>query len=719
MKERFLDRYFLPIISLVALFLFWKQLSAWHDPVAGWFSFLLYFFAVGEWWLCVLRAVTGIRRSWVSRLLAWGMAFVVLGFFFAIPVVWYRITPLIIWIVCAVFALLSFCAFLSLRSAHVREYRDEGERGFFEAPVFSKRLIFPVLYLALFFVAAYLLATSRSGDALLSPWQTIRPAFLPVMFLLTVILGVIALSHFGTKTVLFFLILHALLLHSYLPASHALPWGGDVWRHIASEVRLARGDAIVPVLFGAGVTTRDIYGISIPDALAVPHKYAYGHLWGTSAALSQTLALDLLALNKWMGPIAWSLFVPALLYHIAIVLFRSRKAALFSAWLSSIPFPLQAAGALTLPVSFDLIAFLYALWLVVLWADTGAARARYGAMAITAMFAFGYSLYFILLAFLLLSVAVMRNVKGAGHAVIALCAIAGVLLIPAIELFAGMSAFPAAFEWLSAAKRFIAEWSGWHYAGAIRPHDIASGNILVNHAPSGAFVANAFTAWRWWALPALSLFWLCAACGAYRAVRSGRRSWHAVVVLFSAAMGGYVVTWYALAGEHLFARRLDPLIAVLSILLVSYALAHIPRAPLSSRRMRAIAFSLVAAFAWLGAASYASGPDSRVASVSEYEAARATWRDLESAGPPCVLADTWTLLALEAVSAGAVVGGGFPINADFSQPDRERLFRAMSDAPSTSTIESAFAITGSRVCRFIDRSGQTSVFSSSGLQLPK
>ena len=123
--------------------------------------------------------------------------------------------------------------------------------------VFGGRWILAVLYGVLWLAGFWLLVGSRSDAALFSPWQAIHPYFLPIFFGLTVLLGIMLFSRFRTSTLLFFIIAQSFLLHFYLPLSHELPWGGDVWRHVANEERLSQGEFIYPVAVGTNVETRN------------------------------------------------------------------------------------------------------------------------------------------------------------------------------------------------------------------------------------------------------------------------------------------------------------------------------------------------------------------------------------------------------------------------------------------------------------------------------
>ena len=157
--------------------------------------------------------------------------------------------------------------------------------------------------------------------------------------------------------------MQAFLLHAYLPLSHDLPWGGDVWRHLAVEERLMEGGQVLPVLFGDEAKWVEKIGIDIPEVLISPYKYSYSQLWGSSVLLAKTFSVNLLLINKWLVPILFSLVMTFVLYRIGWLLFGNKRQGLWLVWLSFIPFSFQALGGLTLPVSLGYLNFFFVLML--------------------------------------------------------------------------------------------------------------------------------------------------------------------------------------------------------------------------------------------------------------------------------------------------------------------------------------------------------------------
>ena len=659
----------------------------------------------------------------MTRLLAGWMVVILLGLSSSIPVAWYRFTSVIAWGVYLGVALLTFIFLFVIRRS---EWRLPGVPSWRPRVILGIRPIFPAstvliwIFLILAALGAYLLATSSSQAALVSPWQTIQPYYLPIFFFLTVLLGIFLFSRLRVPVVLGLILAHSVLLHLYLPLTHELPWGGDVWRHVAVEERLEAGEFYPPVLFGKEAKRRVVLGLSVPEALVIPNKYSYGQLWGTTVLLSKTLQIDLLVINQWLMPILWSLLLPLIFFRIGGILFGSWRAGLLLAALAGLPFSLQALGSLTLPVSLGYLTFFFVLMLWLQYLRDGDSRQRWLALALGGLMFFGYSLFALLLWFLIIANWLSRPIAGLAEKrvlgfrgalmkkmVVTALAFAALWVLPLMEVISGFSRWPAHLPGLSAVSQIIGEFSGWFFARVIRPHDSLSGNILFNHTPENAFVSNFFTAWRW---PVFVTTMLISAVVAFALIQlqhtRDKRQWYPLAWLSLLAGGGYLIGWFVLEGERLFTRRLDGLLAFLILIwLVQGILTLIA---IAGRRwnwpwwpqVKSIALLVaIGLMSWFATTVYASGPDGRVVSRDEYQAARLIWdQEVFVRDAYCVIADTWVLLPLEGVSHGRIAGGGFSLSATFAQAEREYIFREMRRAPRPALLKFAKEKTGAESC---------------------
>ena len=100
-------------------------------------------------------------------------------------------------------------------------------------------------------------------------------------------------------------------------------------------------------------------------------------------------------------------------------------------------------------------------------------------------------------------------------------------------------------------------------------------------------------------------------------------------------------------------------------------------------------------------ASYSLGPDTKAVSVDEYQAAKVVWEQIYPDQKFCVLGDTYPLLAVEAVSGKKIVGGSFPISANFAQPERLQLLSDLKTRSVEDVLSDAKKITGVDKCWLI------------------
>ncbi|MBP9695222.1 MAG: hypothetical protein KBD73_02370 [Candidatus Magasanikbacteria bacterium] len=640
-----------------------------------------------------------------------GIFLFLLSFFSSIAVVWYQQSFIIIAISVCLAVIFAF------RFRHVVKPGQILEAEISHFWRIKKNFIFPVLFFILAALACVFLILTKSNGILLTPWQTISHWYLPVFFSLTLILSVMLCSEYRTKTLLIFIIFFSFIQHLYLPLSHELPWGGDVWRHIAVEEKLTRGDFYPPVLFGPEVKYRPVsipfFGnVSIPEVFLIPQKYSYGQLWGVVSLIAKISGLSLATINIWLLPVVWSIAMPILLFRIGSVFFRSYRYGLWLSFAAAMPFPWQALGALTLPVSLGYVTFFYvfALWLD--YVHTNKSSLRNLSLVFAGLMIFGYPLHFLLIWFLILATYIIRFVQKikselAKKSLAAIGFFSSLFVIPVLELVTKISFVPEYFDLFANLKRLFGQFSGWYFARNILPFDTLSGNIFFNHTPLSAFVPSIFLDWRWWVIPVMIFLWGLVIYGLSRVVIYRVSVFELLLAIFALMVfGGYLIGWFVLDGDRLFTRRLDAMVAFVAVIWAIYGIKEL----LKKARLDSISYFLrplgivfvTIVFSWFATATYASGPDMRVVSKDEYNSAIFVWGNMDKkADNNCVLADTWTLLPLEAISAGRIVGGGFPIDYQFAQPERVVLFSELIRNPRVSIFEIAKQKTGASQCAVI------------------
>ncbi len=499
------------IVGCIALQLFYIQ-----SLVFGIVLYVAYIVLVGSWWKGILTQRFGVTKNvlilWCLGIYAGWLYTTLIG---GIASTWYGITPMLT-VVCLTVSMLTTVYLRYIAKKRIVPVQDTAivthKPSLFR--VFPASWMMIVVYAMGWIFAIILLWQSQSIAILQSPWQTIASEYLWVYFGISVILGCIILSRHRVGTILTVIIAHSLLLHAYLPLSQPLPWGGDVWRNIAVEDTMRQGDLLPPVLVGSQAKWKEVAAIDLPEALVIPHKYAYGQLWSSVTILGQITTLSSLTIHRWLMPFMWSILVPILFFLIGKQLYRSYRMGLLAAVMTLIPFTFQALGSLTIAVSTGYVTFFFImmLWLIALPHKELAQKKIIWVFLFLGIWS--YSLHTLILAVLLGTVACyqyMHSRYGIMYprrmSMVRIgCLLASISIIPIVEYLLGTIHIPASVAFIDTVKQIIGQFSGWYYATAIRPHDILSGNIWFNHTPLNAYVSNIFTTvMRWYIRNALPM----------------------------------------------------------------------------------------------------------------------------------------------------------------------------------------------------------------------
>jgi hypothetical protein len=680
---------------------FWKKLvpasalsalaylvyGRWHNWFLGAVVLLLYFLFVSAKTQTVLVSYFGFAKSLRTRLLAIFLGLATLGWFLGIFVFFNYFNSLAVFLSFFINALVWSLVKEEKESEIVpKEFFDE---EIIDEPPHEK--ISVLVYLGLLIYGFYLLLQSKTGAAISSPWQTIDPRYVWVFLAATFLLGALLLfSKVSLKALLFFVILHSFLLHSYLPITHDLFYGADGWRHMAAESRL---------LDGKGVLIPTIVGEQSLIAKSNVGVLSYGNFWGTNVVLAKILQIDLIPLTKWFIPILWSLIFTVLLYEIGLTLGWSKRKSLLLAWGGMWPFALQAGGAFSLPVNFGFLIFVLLFLLLLKRAKEPNVRQRNILLALGVGSVFGYLLFFVLY---WLAWGVMEILKSGKKLIFIPGLSLAPLVLPALELTAKFSVWDNGVNVLAQAKQFIGNLFVVYLASGPRPHEISGGNILFNQIPAAIFTPNILTQFRWW-LPAVVLT-------AFIFIILGiRKNWKDLVYRFILSgfvvlLTSYFLSFYLLSGERLFSRRLDATLAFLFLILLFYGLKDFFR--------KHNAILIVAILSLTITASYTLGPDTFTVSSNQLEAAGYVWSLEKNIYPRCVLGDTYPLLALETISQKEIIGGGFPIDANFGQPERAELHKQMNIAINDYVLHTTANLTQADHCWFM---GDAENFSKQGI----
>ncbi len=663
----------------------------WHSFVFGAVLLSVYFGYLSKKSALVLTRVFDFESgAFRTRILAIFFNLVTLGWILGFIITFFRLTSSAIAI--AFFANGFFyilAGLLNLKNDEAVPAENSSLECEEEVPHAKVGVFF---YIVLVLAGFYFLFVAKSFDSVVSPWQVINQNYIYFFFFATLILGILILfSKLTSKTVLFLVVLHSLLLHSYLPLTHNYFYGADQWRHLGSERRIANEQSFIePKIIG---------GNQKPDYIG---RLSYANFWGTSVVMSRVLNLDLIQIGKWMLPLTSAIILTILLFEIGFIIGWGKRHALLFAWLGSLPFALQAGGSFSLPVNWGFLIWLSLILLILKKMRDKQPHQNLIMIVLGVGSVFGYALFFILFWF---SWAV-AEVSRLYHKIYALLAsIILVSFIPAIEFFLGYSKL-GAVNWLGQIKQMVGNFSGFYLAIGPRIHNIAGGNIIFNQIPRYAFMENLFTQSRGWLVIFMMLFFATVIISLIIIWKFESRHllWFAIICL--TLLLAYLVVFYFIDGEHVLVRRLDAPLAFLLLVTFFYGLQLV----IEKKKMREALTVLVLSVVM--AASYSLGPDTKTVSKKEFDAMSYIWSEEKNEQSHCVLADTYPLLALEGISGKEIVGGAFPIDKYFAQPERVELAVGMNQVINVKLLDRVYELTGADHCWFV---GDKQAFQKQGI----
>lgn len=697
--------------------------------------FIIYLLICGHFAAVVLDRLFGLNNKFTRKILGMFVVFVSLGWLAGAALLF---VPLNFWVLTLVFVLNAI--------VHLILYKWASKKEKPEFIVLSKDELYlshtlgakagVVLFFGLALYGFYVLASSQTGSSILTPWQVIKPQYSSIFFLSVFILGLLVFARLKTKTILLCLIVQTFLLVSLLPSTHTLLYGADGWRHIANEQRFLDGKPFLKAQLAGEVTEAE--KLSITSKVG---QLSYSSFWGSNVILAKVFKTDLIQVTKWFLPVLWSLIFPILLFEIALAFGWGKKESLFVAWLGLLPFAWQAAGGFSLPVNLGLLSWLFTLLLLLKRMQLPNKEQRLILFLVGVGSVFGYALYFILfwVVWVVAEVLMKMSLKEAvaekqsqslaasvlglprRFATAPLLALTALVMavIPGVELLAGYSRFDVQLNWLGQIKQLFGNFTGLYLASGPRPHDITTGNILFNQMPAYAFVSNIFTQWRWWIIVFCIGFLLVVLYGLFCAWKQKQLVSYWLVITSIGSIGGYVIANYFLAGDHILARRLDGVVAFFLIILFFFGLYELLvkiKRYLTKNNFKTVQLSMhivgICVLSVAVAAAYSLGPDTGTVSVNEYEAVSYIWSVEKDASTRCVLGDTYPLLALEAVSDKEIIGGNFPINANFGQPERVQLFEQSRQVINNALLQQIGTVTNADHCWIV---GSVASFQKQGI----
>ncbi|MCD6471354.1 hypothetical protein J7K86_02400 [bacterium] len=701
------NKYFIFTIASVLIVLFWYfNFQFWHFAVLNFLFFIFYFLFNSVWLGNLLTKFINLERGLKTIFGFFGFLFLI-AFTMAVPIVLFKVVPIYLFIL--LFTLTLFISFLN------HHYAGENKSASWPESDSRQEIEFPKILYFLFFVfyilAVAFLFRARTGKFILSPWTTISPFYLYFWMTIVFIIGLMIFSREKTAKILFFIVLASLLLHAYLPIVYQGGFGGDKWRHIGAEKLLMNGNIYSPALFGEKLRLKQFGKIKIPEVFIVGNKTSYSNMWGLSIALSWLLGLDIFLIDLILGFLLFSIFLPIFLFKFAQIFSDRKQFLLLTSFLPVCFFPLQIYGGITIPNTFGFLVFLFSLtsFLYLFFKKSISKKNKiiFFILLLVVLY-FNYILYlFVFLGFALFFWLTKKILNSSGRKkkifILFFCLIIlfSFLIIPLLDSFNNFSHFKSirikeVFNALiDFGKRLLVsraifprifqmEQDNWLYMQTGRTMNRC---VLMNLLP--------------WSYILTPIFWLFFIYGILKLKKVSRPKYaYLLIVLLFIALVGQFIASYFMEGNHIFSKRLVVLISFLFILPFSWGIYSFVENKFLGQRAKILAVILFLSL--LSGTVYASGPKMQRVTIDEIKAANYVWDNLKNkSGPYCVLANTWPLLAVEAVSGRQIITGGFPVYFEYRQPERVQLFQNMNKEPSIKYLEKSIKITGAKDCYFM------------------
>ncbi len=552
---------------------------------------------------------------------------------------------------------------------------------------------------------------SRTPKFFLSLWDVTHPLLPAIILLLLWFIGRRILREAGLTT-LRLVIIVSLAIHLLFPIIYEVGFSGDRWRHLATVQQLATGQPMEPVLFGDHVSVKQIGPWLIPEVLLVGNKQSYVTQWAFELYAYQVLGLPLLALDQWFMPIIWSLAIPLLLWLMGSVLEFSERGRLLLAFSPLMAAPFFVYGGATLPKAFGFLPFLFFFIL-------GLARlGKQHSVRPKKVFILGillswlaYVPYAIMLIIMGLYIWLAKKIKQAwAQGIMGIMTAVGLaLLFPLLDTLQKYSVInperlaPVALVRALARQtwRFVHGQSLFSYPFAIEQENVWFTQAYTTLVHS-SFLGN--INWASWFAPVIIVLVISGA------ILLWRRDQSRAILLAAFGLGTWgamLISAVGLDGNHIVSKRLVILTALFSLPLLVVGIGRLARY-LNQRQVPYTNEAIAMFMAMTMLVSLTSGPRIQRVTPDELSAAQKInaviaspfdWLRVNSAkqSRACVLANTWPLLALEAVSGGTIINGGFPLYPpEFSAPERVSLYELFLRNPSVRYLQRAQDITKSK-----------------------
>lgn len=710
------------ILSLLTVVLFSLNMYVLHSTLIGILSFVIYL-AVNSVFFGNFLARIVTPESWLTPLFGSLLLVLLIGFSGAVFVLFIGLSRMFI-----VFILLLLAIVASLL-LHNRKNQVEPKNDLREAQEVLKAeckktnkflgiglfLLILFGFIMLFFARSY----NRS-----TVWGAIPIEYIGIYILATFMVTLLIFSKYGSKTVLFFIVLHSILLYSYITMVCGTLYGSDPWSALGAEKallaeRVPRNltPTILDVLSNkGGFNWRNIGGLPVPEAfISRFSRLGYNAI---TVIFSSMLQVDVLWINILLVPVIWIFSSALIWFQIGKYLSTGRIYALLLSFTPALFCSIIGRGAIGVPAGIGAIFLLLSL---LLWVNFLIKRNRSSfllALFVTSTSLFFHTAYFVVsieiaVVSILISVFLTDKRRGLTRLLTTFCLIVILLImvIPCLDMIDNtyfkpeflhnpLSVFSSFINW-------VADFSGLT-GTSLSPNTL---HILTGNS----FLAGQFC------VASTRLLWLLVIVGLFNYKKVNKRVMVLFVALLTITHLDNFIVWYLMDGLHPVGRYIDtsmeffkvPLVAlgILSVIDLTHSYGKAKGFVLSASqhlkfnkkvRINAIILLTCVFLTIVSTSSYTNDPGAIWASRDEVNALTYI-NNISQQQNYCVISEPFSLSVLEGISAANMTDG----NLRFTAGTLNDFFGGVSylnemlQRPSAGVMEKAMEMSNSTVSCFV------------------
>ncbi|MFA6197929.1 MAG: hypothetical protein WC734_02090 [Patescibacteria group bacterium] len=541
--------------------------------------------------------------------------------------------------------------------------------------------------LALTIIGLGIAWSRRTDKFIMSPWEALSNVFGLIALISVFLLIVLFFFKRSQRIALILLVGCSILIHSYLIFVYRNGFGGDHWRHVSYEEQIIDERPIPPTLYSSqGMATVKVGPVTLP-AVLTDSRVGYSFAWGSLALIGKLTSTDPLVLNIWLYPMLWAIGLPLLFYILGRLLEMRRAYALLFAALPLVFDLYQVGGSLSVPLSISLFQFVTWAILLILWMR-GALIKPWLLIIITLLFPFQYPVVTIYWFLLLVPIALGKLNGRVGtrlnRSLLWFLYGLAVIFILLADTYESLS---------------VILWSRLVHAGELVS---ATWGWVVNLVVGLRLPFTTVTDINWlnlvrWALVITGII----------AVYTGtdpklKRFLKPMAQLFAISILLSFIGNVLMDGLRLIIGRIDILLNLFTLPFIVYGIKWCID---QSRRKWPVVILTSLVISLMLFHNYTNAPTLKTVTGDELRMSEYLYDNaLVNDSHPCVIGEEWQLLALQKVSRNRLQGGGFPVDRDFIQGEKDAIFYGILRDPIANhadLLNRAFDVTRADRCFYL------------------